>query len=243
MSNNKNLQTSKNLKDDEFYTLYDDIEAELKHYDLKDKLIYANCDQSTSNFVTYFAKKKLNYIHTCSDFRNADNIELLKRADVIITNPPFSLFREYIQLLLDNDKQFLIVGNLNISGSLTMINAIVHHNVVVGINYVKKFIRPDKSTISMGNIIWYTNIENNYIKPFITLDKEYDPKLYPTYDDYDAINVDKVIEIPYDYKGLMGVPISFLTVHNPKQFKIVDIKPRRHINGIEKYCRVIVKRL
>ena len=242
MSDNNNLHHSRRIKDDEFYTRYVDIEAELSHYSLKNKLLYANCDKINSNFVTYFSKKKLNYIHTSSDFRLPENRELLKRADAIITNPPFSLFRQYLQLLLDTNKQFLIIGNLNaITYSMTH-KHIINNKMRTGVTQIKKLIRPNGTIVSTGNTLWYTNMKNNHIRPFITLNKEYSPNHYHRYDDFDAINVDKVSDIPYNYKGLMGVPISFLTKHNPKQFTIVNIS-RTHMMGKEMYYRIIIKRL
>ena len=127
MSNNKNLQKAKRDKIDEFYTLYEDVEKEMKHWKdyLKGKIVYCNCDGEQSQFVRYFKNypdiKEL--IYTSNDFRLPENIENLKRADVIITNPPFSLFREYIDTLYKYNKDFIIIGNMN---SITCKNIFPH---------------------------------------------------------------------------------------------------------------------
>ena len=117
---NSNLSEAKKNKNDEFYTMYEDIEKELVHYrdHFKDKIVYSNCDAKWSNFVKFFEDHKEEYgisefLYSSVDFRGEESIEMLKRADIVVTNPPFSLFREYVAQLMEYEKKFLIIGNKN----------------------------------------------------------------------------------------------------------------------------------
>lgn len=155
------------------------------------------------------------------DFRSPESIELLKQADIVVTNPPFSLFREYVNQLVEYKKQFLIIGNDNARTYVDIFELIQKNKIWTGYGRVKEFIQPDGSVKGFGNIGWYTNLDVAKRHEFLTLYKKYSPEEYPTYANYDAIEVSKVTDIPVDYDGEMGVPISFLDKYNPNQFEIV----------------------
>ena len=231
---NKNLHKAKRKKNDEFYTLLKDIEAELKHYEphFKDKVVYCNCDDKHSMFLKYFMDnfkrlgiKKLLNCHLRSNgtggFESKESIKLLKEADIVVTNPPFSLFRPYVKQLMDHNKKFLIIGNLNAVTYKEIFPLLKDDKVWIGNTFPKEFIEPNGNA-TPTNSAWVTNIIPP-IRPEIPLTKTYDPLKYPKYDNYDAINVDKVKDIPKDYDGVMGVPITFLRKYSPPQFEFVGI--------------------
>lgn len=155
------------------------------------------------------------------DFRSPESIELLKQADIVVTNPPFSLFREYVSQLVEYKKRFLIIGNDNARTYVDIFELIQKNKIWAGYEKVKEFIQPDGSIKGFGNVGWYTNLDVAKRHESLTLYKKYSPKEYPKYANYDAIEVSKVTDIPVDYDGEMGVPISFLDKYNPKQFEII----------------------
>ena len=155
------------------------------------------------------------------DFRSAECVELMQQADIICTNPPFSLFREFITLLIEKQKQFIIIGNMNALHYIEVFPLIKENKVWLGYNNVKQFMRPDGSFQAFGNVCWFTNLETKKHHENLILFKRYTPEFYPQYDNYDAINVDRVMDIPVDYDGIMGVPDSFLDRYNPEQFEIL----------------------
>lgn len=174
------------------------------------------------------------------DFRSDECIKLLKEADIVCTNPPFSLFREYLAQLVEYDKKFLIIGNVNAITYKEIFKLIKNNKLWLGITMDGRniwFRVPDDYPINenvanskiingekylfVKGCIWYTNLDNTKRHEKLTLYKKYSPEEYPKYDNYDAINVDKVSEIPLDYKGMMGVPITFLNKYNPDQFEII----------------------
>ena len=199
------------------------------------------------------------------DFRSPECIELLEEADIVVTNPPFSLFREYIAQLMEYEKKFLIIGNKN---AVNYLLPYFRENLIwLGMTSPDSFMTPNENgevveTKSIAGLTrWFTNLDNRKRNERLTLYKEYTPEEFPKYDNYDAINVNKVTDIPVDYDEYMGVPITFLDKYNPNQFEIIGITystdkdPRiesvrtddkkRHvgiINGKEKYPRVIIKR-
>ena len=201
------------------------------------------------------------------DFRSQESIELLKQADIVVTNPPFSLFREYIEQLIEYEKDFLIIGSQN---AVTYKEVFAHFRddkIWLGYNSGDmEFKVPDsyepretryrqdengQKWRSLGNICWFTNLDISKRNEELILYKQYSPEEYPNYDEYDAINVNRVAEIPMDYKGKMGVPITFLDKHNPKQFEILGIDRyvednpnygrRFKINGKEIYARIVIR--
>lgn len=174
------------------------------------------------------------------DFRSQECVALLKEADIVVTNPPFSLFREFINLLLEHDKKFLVLGDQNGSKYSSIFPHVMSNKLWFGYENggTKWFRVPDDYEIktesrrkvvgnvkyqSMGRIYWYTNMATTKRYEPLTLYKRYSPEEYPTYTNYPAIEVSKVAEIPYDYDGEMGVPITFLDKYNPEQFKIIGI--------------------
>ena len=173
------------------------------------------------------------------DFRSDECVELLKQADVVVTNPPFSLFREYVAQLIEYDKKFLIIGNQNAITYKEIFPLLKDNKLWIGYKSGDMaFTVPDSYTAretrfwidengqkwrSMGNICWYTNLDIQKRHENIILYRNYNPEEYPTYDNYNAIEVNKVSEIPEDYNGAMGVPITFMDKYNPEQFEILGI--------------------
>lgn len=184
--------------------------------------------------------------YSAGDFRSDQCVELLKQADVVITNPPFSLFREYVSQLVKYNKQYLIIGNTSAITYSDVFKLIKDNKLWLGINngsktykvpdnYVKDnvFLGEDGNKYAkMGNTGWFTNLDVAKRHEFIPLFEHYSPEKYPRYDNYDAIEVSKVAEIPVDYFGAMGVPVSFLDKHDPDQFEILGITDRYNMSGL-----------
>ncbi len=345
MAKNKNLHIAIKAKKDEFYTQFDDICNELKHYKehFRNKTVLCNCDDPyESNFFKYFALnfnylglKKL--ICTCwykspivqtelfveddelesnigmaaepsickkgaykieltevtdlnndgsadlddiklflenhkpenlkgtGDFRSDECIELLKEADIVVTNPPFSLFREYVAQLMEYNKKFLIIGHQNAITYKEFFPHIMNNEIWLGFGFkggAAHFISHYKDIATASNhkpgmirvsgVVWYTNLD--IVKRHYPLDlyKTYSPEEYPKYDNYDAIEVGKTADIPMDYDGVMGVPISFLDKYCPEQFEIVkfrkgnDDKDLVYTNSsgktISPYFRILIRK-
>jgi hypothetical protein len=198
------------------------------------------------------------------DFRSPESIELLKQADIVVTNPPFSLFREYVAQLIEYDKKFLIIGNLNSVTYKDIFTLIKSNNLWFGQSIHsgdREFRVPedypltasssridDKGNkfIRVKGVRWFTNMDYDERHIDLILHKKYIPEEYPKYDNYDAINVDKTKEIPDDYSGNIGVPITFLDKYNPAQFEIVKFRKGDDgrdlvINGKSPYFRIIIK--
>ena len=171
--------------------------------------------------VSVKKKPKKTKLKGNGDFRSDESIAILKKCDIVVTNPPFSLFREYVAQLVEYDKKFLIIGNMNAITNKEIFKLIKNNQLWLGNNAVHNFIQPDGTTKKFGNINWYTNLTHSKRNEDIILFREYNADDYPTYDNYDAINVDKTKDIPMDYDGVMGVPVSFMTKWNPEQFEII----------------------
>ena len=167
-------------------------------------------------------------LKTNGDFRSPECIALLQEADIVVTNPPFSLFREYIAQLIDYDKKFICIGSQNAITYKEFFPLLKENKVWLGCTSPKEFIQPDNSIKKFGNISWFTNLDIIKRHEFIDLIEKYSPEKYPKYDNYDAINVNKVLDIPVDYDGVMGVPITFMDKYNPEQFEILGITCRRY---------------
>ena len=330
---NKNLHKAKRAKNDEFYTLLNDVANELKHYrkELRGKVVLCNCDDPfESNFFKYFAAnfnalglKKLivtsyqgssitgeqlslfdieglkpeckepyaveinevpdldndgaislddveyllkhdkNVVTPLKDgdFRSDECVELLKRADVVVTNPPFSLFREYVSQLIEFNKKFLIIGNTNAITYKDIFKLLKEDKIRTGytnFNVSMFFIVPDdwetfhhidengKKIAKVAALCWFTNLDVDRQKEKLILYKKYTPEEYPKYDNYNAIEVSKVSDIPVDYDGMMGVPITFIGKHNPEQFEIVKFRKGDDnrdlvINGKPPYFRILIQ--
>jgi len=155
------------------------------------------------------------------DFRSDECIELLKRADIVVTNPPFSLFREYVIQLMKYDKQFLIIGNVNAITYKEVFKYIKDDLLWLGYNTVRHFGQPDGSMYEAARSFWYTNLDISKRHEEFIFYRTYNSEEYPTYANYDAIEVGKAKDIPMDYEGALGVPITFLDKYNPKQFEII----------------------
>ena len=159
--------------------------------------------------------------YPAGDFRSEESIALLKQADVVVTNPPFSLFREYMVQLAEYEKKFLVIGNMNAITYKEIFPMIKDNKLWLGYTAPKVFIYKGDSKRQFGNILWFTNLDISKRHEYLDLYKEYCPEEYPKYDNYDAININKVSEIPCDYNGAMGVPITFLNKYNSDQFIVV----------------------
>lgn len=175
------------------------------------------------------------------DFRSDECVGLLKQADVVVTNPPFSLFREYVKQLMEYNKKFLIIGNQNAITYKEIFPYIKNNQLWLGMNWVKEFIQPNKEIKKFGNICWFTNVENKKRNRPLDLYRKYNPTDYPKYDNYDAIEVSKVTEIPEDYNGVMGVPITFLDKYCPDQFTLLSLLGP-YVNGKAIYKRLLIRR-
>lgn len=187
--------------------------------------------------------KILSYLDGDGDFRSEECIELLKRSDIVVTNPPFSLFREYVAQLVKYDKKFLILGNMNALTYKEIFKLIKENKIWSGYGFnmsmvykspyknvlesnrkfvIGKGLDPDKY-IKVPAINWFTNLETKKRHEEIALYKKYSPEEYPEYGNYRAINIDKIAEIPYDYDEEMGVPITFIDRYSPEQFNIIAL--------------------
>lgn len=178
------------------------------------------------------------------DFRSPECIELLKEADIVVTNPPFSLFREYIAQLMHYEKKFIVLGRMSAIHYIDVFPHIMENRIWMGHGFNismiykapyentleanKKYVKskgynPDDNYIKVPAICWFTNLEHNKRQEKLILFKKYTPEEYPKFDNYDAIEVGKVTEIPMDYDGIMGVPDTFLGSFNPEQFRILGV--------------------
>ncbi len=170
------------------------------------------------------------------DFRSEESIELLKQADIVVTNPPFSLFREYVAQLMEYEKKFLIIGHQNAISYKEVFPLIRENKMWLGFGFKGNAahfasVYEDVATagdhregmIRVSGVQWFTNLDISKRHESLVLYKTYDPAQYPTYDNYDAIEVGKTVDIPYDYPGVMGVPITFLNKYNPDQFEILGM--------------------
>lgn len=212
------------------------------------------------------------------DFRSEECIEILKEADIVVTNPPFSLFREFVAQLMEYKKKFLIIGNINAASYKEVFPLIRDNEIWMGASIHsgdREFRVPDDyplnaagyrvdengvKFIRVKGVRWFTNMDYPQRHEDLILYKTYNPDDYPTYDNYNAINVNFTKEIPRDYDGAIGVPITFLDKYNPEQFEILDandfrksdkVKVKAHglikdkegaINGSPKYVRILIKR-
>lgn len=310
---NTNLAAAKKAKNDEFYTRYEDIEAEVMKYrkQFKDKIVYLPCDdpaEKKSEFWSFFVNnfdafglKKLIATHYDEngkaykiwidgdttgdgfiddadalqedlegngDFRSPECIEILEECDIVCTNPPFSLFREFFETIMQANRSFLIICPQNAFKYKTVFPYVKEEKVWAGYSFNKtfEFIMSDDYILTktgyiddqgkkhgkVAGICWMTNLNVNRRTEEIILTKKYNPLDYPKFDNYEAINVGRVENIPCDYKGIMGVPISFLGKHNPNQFEIIGeanhgsdnqydlFKPI--VNGKELFPRILIKR-
>lgn len=197
---------------------------------------YGNPNDNTS---TDFSTVEVKELKGDGDFRSKECIELLKQADIVVTNPPFSLFREYVAQLVEFDKKFLIIGNVNALTYKEIFKLIKANKIWLGYGfnagnayfgipdfqkvYAKGVFDSSTKLVKFRNCHWFTNLDIPKRHEDLVLYKQYTPEEYPKYDNYDAINVDKTSDIPQDFNGVIGVPITFLDKYNPEQFEIVAL--------------------
>lgn len=240
------LATGRRNSRDEFYTKYDDVKFELDHYisEFKDKIIYCPCDAEDSAFVKYFLEleaKGLIKEVIYTSYRDGKGTDCLsdcaidgyRHSDIIVTNPPFSLFREFIELIDSTHKKFIIWGNNNSLTYRIMAKLLKNNRIRLGYicnktcefevpreynDYQKVYSRDGKYFCKVPACSVFTNF--NVERPLLQLSAE---SHYCKFDNYDAINVDRVADIPDNYNGLIGVPITYLSKHNSEQFEIVGV--------------------
>ncbi len=210
-------------------------------------------------------KNVLSRLQGNGDFRSAECVELLKQADIVCTNPPFSLFREYVAQLMKHEKKFLIIGNQNALKYKEIFPLMIRNKMWLGFGFkggashfysiyedVASAGDHRKGMIRVSGVNWFTNLDISKRHDQLDLWKTYTPEEYPTYDNYPAINVNKTADIPCDYDGLMGVPITFMDKYCPDQFEIVGVlnhgcdseydlaKPT--LNGKDLYSRILIRK-
>ena len=210
-------------------------------------------------------KNVLSTLKENGDFRSKECIELLKEADIVVTNPPFSLFREYVAQLMAYEKKFLIIGNMNAITYKEIFPLIKNNQLWLGPSITsgdRKFWVPDdyelraagcgidetgRKFIRVKGVRWFTNLDHKKRHEELILFHQYSPEEYPKYDNYDAINVNATNDIPVDYDGAMGVPITFLDKYNPEQFEIIRFRKGNDekdlsINGKCPYFRILIRK-
>ena len=246
-------------------------------YKNQDKDLFGQEESENAVFLEYTGDKNGNKIPDAEeigvkplkgdgDFRSKESIDLLKQADIVVTNPPFSLFREYVDQLVKYEKKFLIIGNINAITYKEIFKLIKENKAWLGINMgrgISGFIVPEhyelygtetnidslgNRIISPNNCLWLTNLDTFKRHEDIVLTKKYHGNEieYPKYDNYDAINVNKTQDIPMDYDGFMGVPITFLHKYNPEQFELIKFRKGNDekdlsINGKCPYFRILIR--
>jgi len=210
------------------------------------------------------------YLESDGDFRSSECLELLKQVDIVVTNPPFSLFREYVAQLVENDKLFIIVGHQNAITYKEIFKLIKDNKLWLGYgfkggaaHFINKHYQDYAAAsdhkdgmIRVSGVTWFTNIETQKRHENLILYKTYysNESEYPKYDNYDAINIDKTKDIPMDYFGVMGVPVTFMDKYNPEQFEIlgaetfedIEVKPclfQKPTHNLLNSSRVVYKRI
>lgn len=303
---NTNLHAAKVVKNDEFYTRYEDIEKELMEYKKprnrwRGKKIFCNCnDGLESNFVKFFIDNfevlgiesltAINYVeggkatkYVVDGDRNEDgfidindvvatelngdgsfmsdeSVEELKKCDIVVTNPPFSVFRDFVAIVRQYGKDFCVIGSKNAITYKEFFPLLKSGEVHIGETVPGEFISPDGSVTKKVNGLcrWFTTLRTRKSLEPLPLTATYYTDTnrreeYPKYDNYDAIAVSKVVDIPKDYFGVMGVPITFLDKWCPEQFEIIGQMANTHvdennkgypfIDGKRKYARILIKRI
>jgi len=208
-------------------------------------------------------EKDVRKLNGNGDFRSDECIKLLNQADIVVTNPPFSLFREYVAQLMEHNKKFVIIGSLNAITYKEIFALIKQDKIWLGYGFKAGnayFSIPTKDKeyasgvfdvqtglVKFRNCAWFTNLDIFKRHENIILYKYYHPDEYPKYDNYDAINVDKVADIPCDYDGVMGVPITFLDKYNTEQFEIIKFRKGNDdkdlsYNGKTPYFRILIRK-
>ena len=260
-------------------TCYKSQDSDLFSQNNSERAIYLEyTGDKNGNNVPDAEEIGIKHLQGDGDFRSKECIELLKQADIVVTNPPFSLFREYVAQLVEYDKKFVIIGNLNALTYRDIFKLIKENKLWFGHSIHsgdREFRVPQdyplnaagsrvdeegNKYIRVKGVRWFTNLDYTERHEDLLLYKTYSPEEYPTYDNYDAINVDVTKEIPMDYRGVMGVPITYIDKYNPDQFEILgmassagynpdivgipfigDKDARPLINGKNTYARAFIK--
>ena len=260
-------------------TCYKSQDSDLFSQNNSERAIYLEyTGDKNGNNVPDVSEIGIKHLQGDGDFRSKECIELLKQADIVVTNPPFSLFREYVAQLVEHKKKFVIIGNLNALTYRDIFKLIKEdklwfgHSIHSGdrefrvpqdypLNAAGSRVDEDGNKyIRVKGVRWFTNLDYTERHEDLLLYKTYNPEEYPTYDNYEAINVDVTKEIPMDYPGVMGVPITYIDKYNPDQFEILgmassagynaeivgipfmgDKDARPLINGKNTYARVFIK--
>ena len=236
---------------------------------------YVYCGDKNGNHIADDIEWEVSELKGHGDFSDEEGCQMMQECDVVVTNPPFSLFRDFVAQLMEYNKKFLIIGNMNAITYKEIFPLIKDNKLWLGASIKsgdRKFYVPDnyplnasgcgidekgKRFIRVKGVRWFTNIEDAKRNLPIDLYKKYNPKEYPKYDNYDAINVDKVTDIPMDYDGVMGVPITFLDKYCPTQFEITglmsgskgenltngnDGRAKFYVNGKGVYARILIRK-
>lgn len=227
-------------------------------------------DLADVEYLIKNGKNTLTVLNGNGDFRSAECTALLKEADIVITNPPFSLFREYVAQLVEYKKKFIIIGSKNAITYKDIFKLIKENKIWLGNGFpngnaffkipdgysrewADGVLNPETGLVKFRNVGWFTNLDFEERHENLTLYKHYKPEEFPKYDNYDAIEVSKTAEIPCDYDGAMGVPITFLDIYNPEQFEILgnlgsyapdgySLSSAIYINGKKMFKRILIKR-
>lgn len=278
------LSNAKRVKNDEFYTRRVDVDAELAHYtsSFDGKAVFCSCDEDGSAFKDYFVENfhalGLQRLY-CSgiagelfeydgssatasridgDFRSSDSTAIMQQSDLILTNPPYSLFRQFFSHLLENEKDFIILGNKNAISYKEVFPAIKNGLVRLGYTTPDFFQTPSGELANFSGLSrWFTTLPTPG-KSYPNFTASINDCDYQHFDLYPAMNVDKTSEIPTDYDGLLGVPITALDKLDPEQYELVDLIARyavinhsydvrgrqlTEIKGKPRYSRIIINKL
>ena len=265
-----------NCDDHEWSNFYKFFSLKFEDYGLK-KLISTSYKGDQKSYAVSIENRNGEIVKTKTllkgngDFRSEESKAFMEESDIVVTNPPFSLFREFVAQLVEFNKEFLIIGNKNAITYKEIFTLMKDNKAWLGVTSPKEFNIPVKevddklvnhlvkpstflvpSVQKFGNIGWFTNLKHNRMPARLILVKDFNEKDYPKYDNYDAINVDKVLDIPDNYYGFIGVPITFMDKYNPEQFEIIGHMATTkltsynfgypYINGKKKYARIIIKR-
>ena len=231
-------------------TCYKNQDIDLFSQNSTEEAIYLEYEgDKNGNNVPDLEEIGIHHLEGDGDFRSEESIELLKQADIVVTNPPFSLFREYVAQLIGYDKKFIIVGHQNALTYKEIFPLIKEDKLWLGYGFkggAAHFINKhyedyatagdhQEGMIRVSGVVWFTNLDISKRHEDLILYKQYNIEDYPKYDNYDAINVDITKEIPIDYSGAMGVPITFMNKYNPEQFEILGSDAYSGTPPIKKY--------
>lgn len=283
MSHN-HLSNAKRAKNDEFYTRRVDVNAELAYYtsSFEGKIVYSSCDDDGSAFKDYFVENfhalglqglycsgiagelfeydgdKATVSRIDGDFRSNDSTAIMQQSDIIVTNPPYSLFRPFFTQLLENEKDFLILGNKNAASFKVVFSAIKDGVVRLGYTAPDFFQTPSGTLANLSGLSrWFTTLPTPG-KSYPTFTASISDRDYQCFDLYPALNTDRTCEIPTDYDGLIGVPITALDKFDPEQYELVDLIARyavidhsydvrgrqlTEVKGKPRFSRLIINKL